>query len=76
MIINEQDPLSQQTLAEWTEATGIPLGVKPLIARRGTEHGSGLETQRRVAERAFAHVQWFRRLQVRWEIRDDPTKPS
>lgn len=32
------------------------LGVKPLIARRGTEHGSGLGTQRGVVERAFAHL--------------------
>nr|WP_224306761.1 IS5 family transposase [Streptomyces olivaceus] len=47
------------------------LGVKPLIARRGMEHGSGLGTQRRVVERAFAHLHWFRRLRIRWEIRDD-----
>jgi transposase len=47
------------------------LGVKPLIACRGTEHGSGLGTQRWVVERAFAHLHWFRRLRIRWEIRDD-----
>ncbi len=47
------------------------LGVKPLIARRGTEHGSGLGSQRWVVERAFAHLHWFRRLRIRWEIRDD-----
>ncbi len=47
------------------------LGVKPLIARRGTEHGSGLGTQRWVVERAFAHLHWFRRLRIRWEVRDD-----
>ncbi|MFF9770966.1 IS5 family transposase [Streptomyces sp. NPDC014636] len=47
------------------------LGVKPLIARRGTEHGSGLGTQRWVVERRFAHLRWFRRLRIRWEIRDD-----
>lgn len=47
------------------------LSVKPLIARRGTEHGSGLGTQRWVVERAFAHLHWFRRLRIRWEIRDD-----
>jgi transposase len=47
------------------------LGVKPKIARRGTEHGSGLGTQRWVVERAFAHLHWFRRLRIRWEIRDD-----
>jgi transposase len=47
------------------------LGVKPLIARRGTEHGSGLGTRRWVVERAFAHLHWFRRLRIRWEVRDD-----
>ncbi|MER5741613.1 IS5 family transposase [Streptomyces sp. NPDC002262] len=47
------------------------LSVKPVIARRGTEHGSGLGTQRWVVERAFAHLHWFRRLRIRWEIRDD-----
>ncbi|MFF3906509.1 IS5 family transposase [Streptomyces sp. NPDC001848] len=47
------------------------LSVKPLIARRGTELGSGLGTQRWVVERAFAHLHWFRRLRIRWEIRDD-----
>ncbi|BDH07269.1 hypothetical protein HEK131_44960 [Streptomyces seoulensis] len=47
------------------------LGVKPQIARRGTEHGSGLGKQRWVVERAFAHLRWFRRLRIRWEIRDD-----
>jgi transposase len=46
------------------------LGVKPVIARRGTEHGSGLGTQRWVVERAFAHLHWFRRPRIRWEIRD------
>ncbi|MFF7339731.1 transposase [Streptomyces sp. NPDC008163] len=44
--------------------------MKPLIARRGTAHG----TQRWVVERAFAHLPWFRRLRVRWEIRDDIQK--
>nr|WP_237546020.1 IS5 family transposase [Streptomyces sp. SID1046] len=47
------------------------LGVKSVIARRGTEHGSGLGTQHWVVERAFAHLHWFRRLRIRWEIRDD-----
>jgi transposase len=47
------------------------LGAKPLIARRGTEHGSGLGTQRWAVERAFAGLHWFRRLRIRWEIGDD-----
>lgn len=51
------------------------LGVKPLIARRDTEHGSGLGKQRWVVERAFAHLHWFRRLRIRWEIRDDIYEP-
>jgi transposase len=47
------------------------LGIRPLIARRNTEHGSGLGTQRWVVERAFALLHHFRRLRIRWEIRDD-----
>ncbi|KUM90174.1 transposase [Streptomyces cellostaticus] len=47
------------------------LGVKPLTARRGTEHGSSPGIQRWVVERAFAHLHWFRRLRIRREIRDD-----
>jgi transposase len=46
-------------------------GVTPVIARRGTEHGSGLGTVRWVVEQAFALLHWFRRLRIRWEIRDD-----
>ncbi|MFF8028860.1 hypothetical protein ACFZDJ_48970 [Streptomyces sp. NPDC007896] len=45
--------------------------MKPLIARRVTEHSSGLGAQRRVVERVFAHPHWFRRLRIRWEVRDD-----
>jgi transposase len=47
------------------------LGVTPVIARRGTEHGSGLGVYRWVVEAAFALLHWFRRLRIRWEIRDD-----
>jgi hypothetical protein len=44
--------------------------VKP-IARRGTEHGSGLGVHRWVVEQSIALLHWFRRLRIRWEIRDD-----
>ncbi|MFJ3229298.1 hypothetical protein ACIPJS_39070 [Streptomyces sp. NPDC086783] len=47
------------------------LGVESLIARRSTDHGSGLGSQGWVVERAFAHRYWFRSLRIRWEIRDD-----
>ena len=46
-------------------------GVKPIIARRCAEHGTGLGAQRWVVERAFAWLHNFRRLRIRWERRDD-----
>ena len=42
-----------------------------MIARRGTEHGSGVGVHRWVVEQGFALLHWFRLLRVRWEIRDD-----
>ena len=47
------------------------LQITPHIARRGTEHGSQLGVYRRVVEGAIALLHWFRRLRIRWEIRDD-----
>ena len=44
-------------------------GVKPIIARRQTEHGSGLGVRRWVVERTFAWLHFFRRLRIRWERR-------
>lgn len=44
-------------------------GVKPIIARRGAEHGSGLGKQRWVVERSFAWLHNFRRLRTRYERR-------
>jgi transposase len=49
------------TAARWRR------GVKPMIARRQTEHGSGLGRQRWVVERTFAWLHHFRRLRVRRE---------
>ena len=46
-------------------------GTAPAIARRGTEHGSGLGVHRWVVEQTVALLHWFRRLRIRWEIRDD-----
>jgi transposase len=47
------------------------VGIVPVIARRGTRHGSGLGKYRWVVEQTFALLHWFRRLRIRWEIRDD-----
>lgn len=41
--------------------------IKPVIARRGVAHGSGLGRQRWVVERGFAHLHHFRRLRIRYE---------
>ncbi|MFG2221392.1 IS5 family transposase [Streptomyces sp. NPDC048685] len=46
-------------------------GVKPVIARRGVLHGSGLGVHRWVVERTIAWLHGFRRLRIRWERRDD-----
>jgi transposase len=47
------------------------LGIVPHIARRGTEHGSGLGTKRWVVERGFAWLHAFKRLRTRYERRAD-----
>lgn len=52
------------------------LGVKPLIAPRGTEHGSGLGTQLWLVERAFAHPHWFRRADCGSAGRSETTPTS
>ena len=46
-------------------------GIKAVIARRGTEHGSGLGVYRWVIERSFSWLHQFRRLRTRYER--DPT---
>lgn len=46
-------------------------GVRPTIARRATEHGSGLGRRRWVVERTFAWLHQFKRLRIRYEIRAD-----
>ena len=47
------------------------LGIRPLLAQRHTEHGSGLGKTRWVVERSLSWLHQFRRLRVRWERRDD-----
>jgi len=46
-------------------------GIKPVIARRGEQHDSGLGVYRWVVEQGFALLHWFRRIRIRWEIRGD-----
>ena len=46
-------------------------GIIPVIARRRTEHGSGLGVTRWVVERTNAWLHQFRRLRIRFERRAD-----
>ena len=46
-------------------------GIRPEIARRKTEHGSGLGRHRWVVERTFAWLHQFKRLLVRYDRRHD-----
>jgi transposase len=46
-------------------------GTKPVIARRGVAHGSGLGRTRWVVERTFAWLHQFKRLRIRYERRAD-----
>jgi len=46
-------------------------GIKPMIARRGEAHGSGLGIYRWVVERAHSWLHQHRRLRVRFELRAD-----
>jgi len=46
-------------------------GISSSIARRNTEHGSGLGKYRYVVEQTLALLHQFRRLRVRYDRRDD-----
>jgi len=56
------------------EKIRVPLrqrGIRPYIAKRNTEHGSGLGVHRCVVEWVFSWLFKFRRLRVRYEKRGD-----
>ena len=46
-------------------------GIKPMTARRGVAHGSGLGKVRWVVQRALAWLHQFKRLRTRYEHRAD-----
>jgi transposase len=46
-------------------------GITPILAKRYTEHGSGLGKTRWIIERTMAWLHQFRRLRVRYEKRAD-----
>jgi transposase len=57
--------------AQWIRKGLRERGIQPFLARRNTEHGSGLGKKRWVVERTFAWFNQFRRLRVRYEKRAD-----
>lgn len=46
-------------------------GITPHLAKRNTEHGSGLGIFRWVSERTLSWLHQFRRLRIRFDRRDD-----
>lgn len=46
------------------------LGIEPCLAKRNTEHGSGLGKYRYVVERTISWFRGFRRLRVRYDRRE------
>jgi transposase len=46
-------------------------GIEPVLAKRNTEHGSGLGVYRWVVERTISWLHQYRRLRVRYERRSD-----
>lgn len=46
-------------------------GIEPVLAKRNTEHGSGLGVLRWPVERTLAWLHQFRRLRTRYDRRDD-----
>lgn len=46
-------------------------GIEPVLAKRNTEHGSGLGVYRWVVERTISWLHQYRRLRIRWERRPE-----
>jgi transposase len=46
-------------------------GIRPLIAKRRTKHGSRLGSERWVVERTLSWLHQYRRLRIRYERRAD-----
>ena len=64
-------PPTAATTTTSTGASSAPARIKPEIARRQTEHGSGLGRVRWVVERTFAWLHHYKRLLVRCDRRHE-----
>jgi transposase len=63
--------LTAPTTTRAVAASSAGRGIKAEIARRNTEHGSGLGRHRWVVERTFAWLHQLKRLLVRYDRRAD-----
>ena len=54
-----------------TDRRYAPRGIRPIIAKRRTQHGSGLGSQRWVVERTLSWLHQYRRLRIRYERHAD-----
>ena len=66
-IVQGDRGYSSEEQRRWLRAKKI----RPLLAKIGSPHGSGLGKTRWVIERTLAWRHHFRRLRVRWERRAD-----
>jgi transposase len=55
----------------WDRRWLLDRRIRPVIAQRRSEHGSGLGRTRWVVERTIAWLHQFRRLRIRYERRAD-----
>jgi hypothetical protein len=55
----------------WTIAEVVDMGIRSLLAPRGSEHGSGLGRQRYVVEQTLAAYGSFRRIKFCYERQGD-----
>ena len=53
--------------SDWTRLILMWMGITPKIAKRRTEHGSGLGSVRWVVERTIGWLKGFKRMRVRWD---------
>lgn len=53
--------------SDWTRLILMWMGITPKIAKRRTEHGSGLGRVRWVVERTIGWLKGFKRMRVRWD---------
>ena len=63
--------MATEAMTRNRSGAGCDGGIEPFLARRGTEHGSGLGVYRWVVERTLSWLHAKRKLRVRTDRRTD-----